>query len=135
MRFDRSEYVDHANKARFCGSTRSPIRPRNGEETEDGMKKEGPVGGPPVGILLLGDRSADGLRGKGCYDVGEDVLDLVTHRKKDDDDHDRNEDQDQGVLDHTLAFLTDEKAAELPIKVRHSISHLLLIPEFGVLTR
>src|SRR5438105_9775784 len=52
-------------------------------------------------------------------DVREDVLDLLAHRKKDDDDHDRNEYQDQGVLNHTLAFLAGRQTTQFPDKVRH----------------
>src|SRR5947209_20563829 len=59
------------------------------------------------------------LRSEGCYDVREHVLDLVAHRKKDHDDDDRNEDEDQGVLNHSLAFLTGRKAAKLPVKAQH----------------
>src|SRR5207302_3049632 len=61
------------------------------------------------------------------YDVREHVLDLVAHRKKDHDDHDRNEDEDQSVLNHALAFLTGRKTAELPVKTQHCIH--LLFPE------
>src|SRR5438445_4964067 len=66
------------------------------------------------------------LRSEGCYDVREHVLDLVAHRKKDHDDDDRNEDEDQGVLNHALAFLTGRKAAELPVKVQHLLRFHLL---------
>src|SRR5207245_4344959 len=59
------------------------------------------------------------LRSEGCYDVREHVLDLVAHRKKDHDDDDRNEDEDQGVLNHSLAFLTGRKAAKFHVKAQH----------------
>src|ERR1700693_1029001 len=67
------------------------------------------------------------------YDVREHVLDLVAHRKKDHDDHDRNEDEDQSVLNHALAFLTGRKTAELPVKTQHCIH--LLFPELRVVTQ
>ena len=45
------------------------------------------------------------LVAQGGYDVGEDVRDLLAHRKKNHDDDDRHQDQDERVLDHALAAL------------------------------
>jgi hypothetical protein len=42
---------------------------------------------------------------QGGHDVGKDVLDLVSHGKENDDDYDRNQNQDEGVLNHSLAAL------------------------------
>jgi hypothetical protein len=42
---------------------------------------------------------------EGGYDVRKDVCDLVTHGQKNHNDDDRNENQDQRVLDHSLAAL------------------------------
>ena len=41
------------------------------------------------------------------HHVGKDVGDLVPHGQKNHDDDDRNENQDQGILDHSLAALTN----------------------------
>src|SRR5205823_9306488 len=66
----------------------------------------GPAGGgaggpaPPRSGEFSGSESGD--------DVGEDVLDLIAHGQKNHDDYDRNQDQDQGVLDHALAALAAE---------------------------
>ena len=49
------------------------------------------------------------LRGQGGDYVGEDVLDLVPHGQKNHDDDDRNKNQDQRVLHHSLAALTNVK--------------------------
>src|SRR2546428_597498 len=43
---------------------------------------------------------------EGGHDVREHVGDLVSHGQKNHDHHDRNQNQDQGVLDHSLAALT-----------------------------
>jgi hypothetical protein len=59
------------------------------------------------------------LRVQGRYDVGEDVLDLTAHGKKDDDDHDGHEHEDQGVLHHALAFLFVKESAQLPDEIGH----------------
>src|SRR2546426_6832929 len=89
-------------------------------------KREPLAGLSCEGSSLGGDPKCElGLAaGKSDDDVGEDVLDLLAHRKKDDDDHDGNEYQDQGVLHHTLAFLAGRKATQLPDKVGHFFSHL-----------
>ena len=42
---------------------------------------------------------------KGRHDVGKDVLDLITHGQKDDYNYDRNQNQDEGVLHHSLTAL------------------------------
>jgi hypothetical protein len=47
------------------------------------------------------------LRVQRGHNVRKDVEDLIPHGKKDDDDDDRNEDKDQGILDHPLATLVD----------------------------
>jgi hypothetical protein len=41
------------------------------------------------------------------HHIGKDVLDLVPHGQKNHDDDDRNENQDQGILDHSLAALAN----------------------------
>src|SRR5258708_24772904 len=84
---------------------------------------KGPRFGAPSETLAwligrLGAESGD--------DVGEDVPDLVAHRKKDDDDHDRDENQDQGVFDHTLTFLPAQKTAKLEVQAQHAF-HLLFL--------
>src|SRR5437763_15647500 len=47
--------------------------------------------------------------------VGKDVADLVAHRQKNHDDDDRDQDENQGVLDHPLAGLTSGSAAQLAL--------------------
>jgi hypothetical protein len=52
--------------------------------------------------------------------VAEDVLDLVAKKNEDYDDHDRDQDQNEGVLNHALTFLvlvTVHKLTELQIKI------------------
>ena len=52
--------------------------------------------------------------------VAEDVLDLVAKKNEDYDDHNRDQDQNEGVLNHALTFLvlvTVHKLTELQIKI------------------
>jgi hypothetical protein len=76
-----------------------------------GKKKREALGASLSGIwFCLGPQTAG--------NVAEDVLDLVAKKDKDNDDNDRDEYQDEGVLDHTLAFLvTMQELTELQIKV------------------
>jgi hypothetical protein len=63
---------------------------------------------------------ASGLGTQTGGNVRENVLDLVAKKDKDDDDHNGDEDQNQGVLDHSLAIFviaTGKLLAELQIKV------------------
>src|SRR4029077_13582754 len=48
-------------------------------------------------------------------DVAEHVLDLVAEDDQHYDDHDSDQDEDKGVLDHTLPFLTVEQIANLVV--------------------
>jgi hypothetical protein len=72
-------------------------------------------------------RSERGLLAQAARDVAEDVLDLVAKDDQDYDNHDCDQDEDKGVLDHTLPFLTVEQSAKLEIKVgQHAEFHLLV---------
>src|SRR5438270_6190992 len=62
----------------------------------------------PEGCPLLAETARD---------VAEDVLDLVAEHDQDDDDDHRDQDENEGVLNHTLPFLTVEQFAEAQIKV------------------
>ena len=59
--------------------------------------------------LTLASRSC----AEGGDDVREHVGDLVAHGQKNHDDDDRNEHQDQGVLDHSLAALAADQVSQL----------------------
>jgi hypothetical protein len=50
-------------------------------------------------------------------DVAEHVLDLVAENDQDDDDNHRDQDENKGVLNHTLAFLTIEELTEAQIQI------------------
>jgi hypothetical protein len=58
-------------------------------------------------------------------DVAEDVLDLVAEDDQNYDDHDSDQDEDKGVLDHTLPFLTVEQIADLVVNGAKHWFHLL----------
>src|SRR2546421_9028778 len=57
------------------------------------------------------------LLAEAARDVAEDVLDLVAENDQDYDDNHRDQDEDEGVLNHTLAFLTVEQGAEAEIQI------------------
>jgi hypothetical protein len=62
---------------------------------------------------------SSGLGSQTGRNVRENVLDLVAKKDKDDDDHDCDQNQDKGVLHHSLAFLViamGKLLAELQIK-------------------
>jgi hypothetical protein len=54
----------------------------------------------------------EGLLAQTARDVAEHVLDLVAEDDQNYDDHDSDQDEDKGVLDHTLPFLTVEQFAK-----------------------
>src|ERR1700736_3749632 len=70
-----------------------------------------------AGSLLLLPRTKRVLLAQAARDVAEDVLDLVAEDDQDYDNHDSDQDEDKGVLDHTLPFLTVEQSAKLEIRV------------------
>src|ERR1700674_3184632 len=74
-----------------------------------GKKKESPL----AQALSCCSQERNGLLAQAARDVAENVLDLVAEY---DHDH-RDQDEDKGVLDHTLPFLTVEQSAKLEIKV------------------
>src|SRR5438067_10956961 len=80
-------------------------------------KKKGPVGGP----FAFGGR---GLLAQTARDVAEHVLDLVAKNNQNYDDHDRDQDEDKGVLDHTLPFLTVEQFAQTQVEAVQHGFHL-----------
>src|SRR5207237_10428804 len=57
-------------------------------------------------------------------DVAEHVLDLVAKNNQNYDDHDRDQDEDKGVLDHTLPFLTVEQCAQTQVEAVQHGFHL-----------
>src|SRR2546425_12176646 len=81
-------------------------------------KRKGPALGP---FLLL----RSGLLVQTARDVAENVLDLVAKNDQDYDNHDRDQDEDKGVLDHTLPFLTVEQIANAVVQARKHWIHLL----------
>src|SRR5207237_4295763 len=58
-----------------------------------------------------------GLLAQTARDVAENVLDLVAKDDQDDDDDHRDQNENKGVLDHTLPFLTVEQCTKAEIKV------------------
>src|SRR5213082_1283999 len=79
--------------------------------------KKGPVRGP----FAFGSR---GLLDQTARDVAEHVLDLVAKNNQNYDDHDRDQDEDKGVLDHTLPFLTVEQFAQTQVEAVQHGFHL-----------
>ena len=61
-------------------------------------------------VLLVGP-ARKGALAQRCDDVREHVLDLVAHREQDDYDHDRYQDKDERVLDHSLTALGPRRRA------------------------
>src|SRR6266487_3887063 len=52
------------------------------------------------------------------HHVRKDVRDLVAHGQKNDDDHNRDQNEDEGILNHALALL---KVAQ-PVQVTHLLA-------------
>src|ERR1700724_139250 len=77
---------------------------------------------PHWGPLSL---AMEGLLAQTARDVAEDVLDLVAEDDQNYDDHDSDQDEDKGVLDHTLPFLTVEQIADLVVDGGKHWFHLL----------
>src|SRR5437867_6688265 len=65
-----------------------------------------------------------GLLAQTARDVAEHVLDLVAKNNQDYDDHDRDQDEDKGVFDHTLPFLTVEQFAQTQVEAVQHGFHL-----------
>src|SRR6202011_1354225 len=68
----------------------------------------------------------EGLLAQTARDVAEDVLDLVAEDDQNYDDHDSDQDEDKGVFDHTLPFLTVEQIANLVVDGGKHWFHLLM---------
>src|SRR4030081_1869244 len=84
-------------------------------------KKESPL----AQALSCCSQERKGLLAQAARDVAEDVLDLVAEDDQDYDNHDSDQDEDKGVLDHTLPFLTVEQCANAVVKARKHWIHLL----------
>src|SRR5205085_9621800 len=89
-------------------STRSPERQNPALKTRERAEARSLSFAPSVGAFLLAEAARD---------VAEDVLDLVAENDQDYDDNHRDQDEDEGVINHTLAFLTVEQGAEAEIQI------------------
>src|SRR5205085_1967213 len=77
----------------------------------------------PLSFPLWGGQSR-ALLAATARDVAEHVLDLVAKKDQDDDDYDRDQHEDKGILDHTLSFLAVEQSAQTQIQAGQHGFHL-----------
>ena len=78
--------------------------------------------GEPKPAPLDAERCLRSAAAQSDNDVREDVVDLLAHRKKDNDDDDRDQYQDQRVLDHTLTALAVRACRRVHLALAHLLS-------------